>query len=149
MHVVGSIQIRVFIYQNVMLACLLGSCFLQGNSNLQKRTLQNRTIAYCLVQCKGDVSQVCRWREPSLPRTLTLMHFIAIQLDWNEKEFFFFLINNTEQCRILRKKKSCCLPKIIFSSITYVHWLSILLREDKNPSCLQWLVLLYFIYYLL
>lgn len=92
MHVVGSIQIRVFIYQNVMLACLLGSCFLQGNSNLQKRTLQNRTIAYCLVQCKGG-SQVCRWREPSMPRTLTLMHFIAIQLDWNEKEFFFFFFN--------------------------------------------------------
>lgn len=123
MHVVGSIQIRVFIYQNVMLACLLGSCFLQGNSNLQKRTLQNRTIAYCLVQCKGG-SQVCRWREPSMPRTLTLMHFIAIQLDWNEKEFFFFnqqywTVQDSEKKKILLFTKDYFFKYHICSLIKY------------------------------
>lgn len=125
MHVVGSIQIRVFIYQNVMLACLLGSCFLQGNSNLQKRTLQNRTIAYCLVQCKGDVSQVCRWREPSMPRTLTLKHFIAIQLDWNEKDFFFFFnqqywtVQDSEKKKILLFTKDYFFKYHICSLIKY------------------------------
>lgn len=83
----------------------------------------NRAISIC--GCHSWISsllhQIVRNNQRSFNKTTNIIGFYTAL-------FFFIIIFSREETKKRREQKSCCLAKVTFSSITYVHWLSISLQ---------------------